>query len=522
MVDQGYRLMPRYQVTSPDGKTFEVTAPDGATEDQVLQYARSQFEMAPQQSQPAKPAPPVRNQEGRVSAPYMHIRGATAGLLDYPMAGISYGMDAIQKAIPGGGNPEPNFERSLRGVRGDVEQFREDSPVQAYGAEIGGAVQSPLFRGAGRLVDKGVNAVTRASPRAAQFMAGAGRYVTGGLQGGTQGAIAGAGNAQNEMGGVPTVRDVAKSTGIMTAGGAALGVATPAVAEGGAKLVGRAVDAWKRPPPMTQPQIKAASQSAYRAAESAGVVVKPDAFKQFVDDLPGQLDGYRPRIAPKAESVIAEMQADVAAGKPVTLELLDELRQVASGASKTMDRNEVRLISSIVEKLDDFIDSLTPQQLLQGDVRVAGKALKEARSLWRTNAKLRNIDDIIEIGENLNDPNWTKNQFRAIVRKPKLINQYTPQEKAIIKQLARTGSMETLARMTPLRGVQMAAPHIAQVGQDRSAAALQDLIARGGSLPASSGLPPAVFQGISTNAVPVASPLSSMIGGSNQKPYRDR
>jgi hypothetical protein len=35
--------MPRYEITSPNGKRFEVTAPDGATQEQVLSYAQAQF-----------------------------------------------------------------------------------------------------------------------------------------------------------------------------------------------------------------------------------------------------------------------------------------------------------------------------------------------------------------------------------------------------------------------------------------------------------------------------------------------
>ena len=40
--------MPRYEVTSPDGKRWEVEAPDGATQDQVLAYAQQQWK-APEQ-----------------------------------------------------------------------------------------------------------------------------------------------------------------------------------------------------------------------------------------------------------------------------------------------------------------------------------------------------------------------------------------------------------------------------------------------------------------------------------------
>lgn len=39
--------MPKYRVTSPDGKSFEVTAPDGATQDEVLAYAQKNFASKP-------------------------------------------------------------------------------------------------------------------------------------------------------------------------------------------------------------------------------------------------------------------------------------------------------------------------------------------------------------------------------------------------------------------------------------------------------------------------------------------
>jgi len=39
--------MPRFEITSPEGKKFEVSAPEGATEQDILAYARSQFAQGP-------------------------------------------------------------------------------------------------------------------------------------------------------------------------------------------------------------------------------------------------------------------------------------------------------------------------------------------------------------------------------------------------------------------------------------------------------------------------------------------
>lgn len=46
--------MAKYRVTGPDGATYEVNAPDDATEDQVMEYVRSQYAPSNQSSGPSK------------------------------------------------------------------------------------------------------------------------------------------------------------------------------------------------------------------------------------------------------------------------------------------------------------------------------------------------------------------------------------------------------------------------------------------------------------------------------------
>lgn len=49
--------MPAYQITSPDGKTWEVNAPEGASQDQVLEYAKSQWSKSQPKQRAELPAP---------------------------------------------------------------------------------------------------------------------------------------------------------------------------------------------------------------------------------------------------------------------------------------------------------------------------------------------------------------------------------------------------------------------------------------------------------------------------------
>lgn len=60
--------MARYEITAPSGERFEITAPDDATEDQVLQYAQSQFSQKP--AQPINTDVPSPEQDAFVAAGY--------------------------------------------------------------------------------------------------------------------------------------------------------------------------------------------------------------------------------------------------------------------------------------------------------------------------------------------------------------------------------------------------------------------------------------------------------------------
>lgn len=453
----------------------------------------------------------------------MFLRGATAGLSDYVGAAGKYVGDKIGTAIKPGDAPPLSYNDALKEVRGDVSQYTDQNPVKGYGSEIAGAVTSPLFRGAGKVAEAGVNTLTRASPRLAQSVAqGAGRFLGYGAQGAAQGALAGAGTAQGQGGGLPSGGDVARATGVGAAGGAALGVAVPALAEGGAKVIGRIAGTLaKKPPAMTQDQFKTAAQAGYKAAEDAGVHIKPESFQRFVASLPGELNGFHPKVTPGASNIVSALQEEAAKG-PVTLSTLDKLRSIASGASISRDANEARLAGNIAAKIDDFVESIQADDLLAGASKAADavESLTNARSLWKTYSKMKTISDIVDTGEHLNDMNWVKGRFRAIVKKPAVFNRYTPDEQAVIAEIAKTGTLEKIAKLIPWRGIQMTTTYAEPVAQARKIGALQDLIARGGNRPAPPRMSPMASALIGRSTVPAMSPLASslMTGGSNQRP----
>src|SRR2546426_6594994 len=89
--------MPKYRVTSPDGKSFDINAPEGASQDDVMEYAQSQYS-APQSPYTGE-GPPVEEQV--LGGPVKGVEGAFEPGVFTPSASlpaISYGLERHQQA----------------------------------------------------------------------------------------------------------------------------------------------------------------------------------------------------------------------------------------------------------------------------------------------------------------------------------------------------------------------------------------------------------------------------------------
>lgn len=74
--------MPKFRITSPEGKTYEITAPEGATQQQVMEFAQAQFGKPKQAQQQAAPDPT----EG-MSTGELLLAGVGSGMTD-----LAYGV----------------------------------------------------------------------------------------------------------------------------------------------------------------------------------------------------------------------------------------------------------------------------------------------------------------------------------------------------------------------------------------------------------------------------------------------
>ena len=334
---------------------------------------------------------------------------------------------------------------------------------------------------------RGAGQALAAAPLAALIPGGQG-VAAGALSGAAQGALSGAlqpvtqGNFQGQKAG-----QIGVGAGIGGALGGVLGwfgKKAPTTPQEAAEVT-RTISSKLTSPenPLTQEQIKAASTAAYKTAEQAGVVISPDSFTTFANDLPNQLKGYHPAVDEPTNKLIGMLQSEATNG-PMTLDKLDALRSVASAKSVSRDLNDARLAGAITSKIDGYIDNIGPKDLIEGsgNADAATSALTDARSLWRVSKKLETINDIVDTGEVLNDPNWVKGRFRALVKSSQF-DRYTQQEQDAIASVARTGNLEKAIKLIPWRGVQMASTYADPLMQSAKIGTLQNTIARGGSIP---------------------------------------
>lgn len=140
--------MPKYIVTSPDGKDFEITAPEGATQDQVLEYSKQQF--ATQQP------PAAKKQVDSVGS------RMARGVKD-PVTGLSQLLyNALPSSVQQAGDKANNFlaEYGLTSKipeGGFNEMVRQDeasynAPDGVDWARLAGNVASPANLGPGALL----------------------------------------------------------------------------------------------------------------------------------------------------------------------------------------------------------------------------------------------------------------------------------------------------------------------------------------------------------------------------------
>ncbi|MGL5011815.1 MAG: hypothetical protein ACRC6I_18210, partial [Paracoccaceae bacterium] len=117
---------------------------------------------------------------------------------------------------------------------------------------------------------------------------------------------------------------------------------------------------------------------------------------------------------------------------------IDLLRRKAGVPAANMATPlESRLGTQAIEGVDDFVNKITPDQVLVGDAKALPDLINKARETWSRMSKSQLIDDAVEASQDYlsGGASGIKNQFARILKSPKLSRGFSEMEKSAMRRV---------------------------------------------------------------------------------------
>jgi hypothetical protein len=447
-------------VELPDGTTVQF--PDGTPQDVMRNALQQRFPTAPvapanetdaaygdimrawgydenavNQNQNLLQTSRVENADivrGDASMPHQLARATAQGLTFGGADELTAGLESVLSGA--------DYGEELDRERGMLDQFREERPLTAMGAEIGGAVALPLgVLGQGRNLGLGMRSILSA--------------LTGAGQGAAYGFLSGEDGFQER----------AENMAVPAAIGGVIGGMIPAAGH----LIARADDASARNAAVRQQyrnapstdQVRAQSSALYDEIGNLDVNINAGAFddwlgqtteklqREGLDILPGTpLNPRTARALQTGEEMVGQMSQDPSTAIPFSQ--LDQFRRrLGSAAADMQNPSDSRLGSMAIGELDDFVQRLGPDDIATGDVQALQSLIPKARQLWAQASRAGLIDDAIENSQNYpsNAASGIRNQFARILRNPRLVRGFSAEEVAAMRRVVQGSIPERLVHL---------------------------------------------------------------------------
>jgi hypothetical protein len=395
---------------------------------------------------------------------------------------------ARRRRSAGGARPEgPATGLPAQGYQGNMlragSEGIQSGMFMGWDDELAGAMLAPIeatkdwFQGEGFDLKRGYERIQQAEDAKKQARRTA--YPKTSIAGEMLGSVATAGGAAKNIGTIagrgviPAAAEGAGYGAVYGAGeakpgerlqGGLQGAAFGAVAGAGTKAVGDKIIKSlpkNRPAAVPAPTIDDLGREAdqlYAAGRQTGAAIKPTSFSRLKSEM--KLVAGRPNqnLRPKTMGILDDLDN---ASPVVGIQEFDELRQSINQAMKRAEPQDVRTLTLMKDRMDDFADKLT-QADVGGDVR-GFELFSKAREVYSRKAKAKIIEKMLGDAA-LDTSQYTQSglantitkQFRALAKNDKAMKQFTPDEQALIRELGMGGrssrAMKFLAKFAP-RGV---------------------------------------------------------------------
>jgi hypothetical protein len=205
----------------------------------------------------------------------------------------------------------------------------------------------------------------------------------------------------------------------------------------------------------TLPELEAAKDAAYQVFDQSGHMVNAPAFRGFVGDLRTRLadEAMDGTLHPQATAAFNKMAADT--GNNVTFKGMDVFRKAAGAAGGSQLPADQRLAGIIKSSLDDFMNNLTPENLVLGqgvgDPAEAVAALNAGR---QANARLAQTETIADLFRraSIKEPvtgmeNGLRQEFRSLALNDRDFARLGPEVQTAVETVAKGTPIGNAARL---------------------------------------------------------------------------
>ena len=232
-------------------------------------------------------------------------------------------------------------------------------------------------------------------------------------------------------------------------GGAIVGGMAPGLVRGQttAGITGRAP---------TNEQLRQTADAAYKQADNAGVIVNPNGVGQLATEAKQVAADFAfdPALQPGIKVILDRL--DEAAQGNVTLKGVDTIRKMAGNVARDgANPSQRELASRLIEKIDDFVDNLSPSSVISGNPQTAAASLKVARDAWRRLRKSEMVDEALtkaerraaSTGSGGNADNATRQNIRAILDNQKKARLFSQAERQLMERVVRGSTSQNALRL---------------------------------------------------------------------------
>ena len=242
--------------------------------------------------------------------------------------------------------------------------------------------------------------------------------------------------------------------------------------------------------------LKTAARQVYKEIDDLGAIVNSRRITRLGNELNAAVrkEGFNKRIHPKVSAALDEFNAVKGTDQKITE--LDTLRKITQSAANSIDPDEKRLGTILINRIDDTLDSLTVKDFKAGGGDVGAK-FKDARQLWRRAKKAEQLDDAWKNAElsPAGFENGIRQQFRAILKSKKKSTGFTADEKKAMREVVNGNTLRNFSEKLGMLGID----------ERRVSGALMPLMGSASGAFAFGG-------GVGAVAVPVLGTLSKKLG----------